>query len=159
MCFIRAGKHLHIGGWDRNGEPSKYKGGLEYHKVKQAMRVIEDNEDTWDENFDLDVWLRRYGPRIARAPEASSSSEDVKPPKEAEHSYVHGSWEWKRTFNCVKYGDAVQEKAALCCPEDVWQDRRNCNDHSNTTLCPTCSIPVFELPSQTTISKVILMPL
>ena len=43
MCFIFARKHLHIGGWDRNGEPSKYKGGIEYHKAKQVMRVIEDN--------------------------------------------------------------------------------------------------------------------
>ena len=73
------------------------------------MRVIEDSEDKWDENFDFDVLLRRYGPRIARAPEASFSSKDVKPPKEADHGYVEDFWEWKRTFNCVNYGDAVQD--------------------------------------------------
>jgi hypothetical protein len=29
ICFICAEKHLHIGGWDRYGEPSKYNGGIE----------------------------------------------------------------------------------------------------------------------------------
>ena len=55
MCFIRVEKHLHIGGWGRYGEPPKYTGGIEYQKVKQAVRVIEDNEDKWSENFDFDV--------------------------------------------------------------------------------------------------------
>ena len=66
MCFIRAEKHLHIGGWDRKGEPSHYEGSIEYQKVRRVMRVIEDNDAKWDENFDFDVWLPRYGPRISR---------------------------------------------------------------------------------------------
>ena len=95
MWFICAEKHLHLAGWGRYGEPSQYKGGIVYLKVRRVMRVIEDSEDKWDENFDFDVWLQRYGPRMARAPERSSSSKDGKPPRELEHGYVEGSWEWK----------------------------------------------------------------
>ena len=141
MCFICAEKHLHIGGCDRYGEPSYYKGGIEYQKVGRVMRAIEDNDAKWDENFDFDVWLQRYGPRISRATTSVSGSCDGRTSKEPEHGYVEGSWEWKRTVNCVNYGDAVQEKNALCCPEDVRRHRWKCK-HPERVLCPNCEIPV-----------------
>ena len=138
MCFVWA-ENQHIVGWDRSGESSQYKGGIEYQEVRRVMRVIEEKEVKWDEIFDFDVWLQRYGPRMARATETVSSSKEGTPLKEPEHGYVKGSWEWKRTFNCVHYGDAVQEKNALCCPEDVRRDRRKCK-HSERILRPACEI-------------------
>ena len=101
MCFICDEKRLHRAGWDRYGEPSQCKGGIEYQKVRRAMRVVEDCEDKWDDDFDFDVWLQRYGPRMARALEAGSNSKDGKPPKEAEHGYAEGSLEWKCICKCV----------------------------------------------------------
>ena len=94
MCFICAEKHVHIAGWDRYGEPSHYKGSIEYQKIGRVMRVIEGNDAKWDEKFDFDVWLQRYGPRISRATPPASGSNDSKTQTEPEHGYVEGSWEW-----------------------------------------------------------------
>ena len=121
MCFLCAEKHLHIAGWDRYGEPSEYKGGIEYQKVEKVMNAIGDNDAKWDENSDFDVWLKRYGPSISRDTQKVSGATNGKMLKEPDHGYVEGSSEWKRTLNCVRYGDATKEKNALCCPEDVQQ--------------------------------------
>jgi hypothetical protein len=141
MCFLCAEKHLHIAGWDRYGEPSQYKGGIEYQKVDKVMHVIGDNDAKWDENFDFDVWLERYGPRSSRDTQTVSGATNGKTLKEPDHGYVEGSWEWKRSVNCVRYEDAMKEKNALCCPEDVRQDPKKCT-HSKNALCKYCEIPV-----------------
>ena len=112
--MICAEKHLHIGGRDCYGEPSKYKGSTEYQKVKQVMRAIEDNDEKWDENYDFDVWLQRYAPRITRVPEASSNSQDDKPLKEAEHGYVKGSREMETNFQlCQLWSCSAREDRSL----------------------------------------------
>ena len=51
ICFLCAEKHVHVGGFDRNGEPSRYKGTIEYHEVRQVMQRIATNDKKWDENF------------------------------------------------------------------------------------------------------------
>ena len=104
------------------------------------MDVIGDNDAKWDENFDFDVWLKRYGPPISRDTQKVSGATNGKMLKEPDHGYVEGSSEWKRTVNCVRYGDATKEKNALCCPEDVWQDPRRCKHSKNKKVFPSISI-------------------
>ena len=86
---------------------------LSIRKVEKVMNAIGDNDAKWDENFDFDVWLKRYGPPISRDTQTVSGATNGKTLKEPDHGYVEGSSEWKRTVNCVRYGDATKEKNAL----------------------------------------------
>ena len=104
MRFFCAEMHLHIAGWDRYGEPSQYKGGIEYQKIGRVMRAMEETRLS-----EMRVSTSTCG---SHATETVSNSKDGNTLKEPEHGYVGGSWEWKRIDNCVSYGDAVQEKNA-----------------------------------------------
>ena len=149
ICFLCAEKHVHVGGFDRNGEPSRYKGTIEYHEVRQVMQRIANNDKKWDENFDFDLWVQRYAPDIAvPARKATSTDAGSRPSatatgqaEEHEHGYAPNSWEWKRNINCVKYNETVQTKPALCCPEDVRRNHHKCK-HDEHTLCGACEIPL-----------------
>ena len=109
MCFVCSERHLHIAGFDRVGEPSYYKGSIEYKSVGKLMQYVADNRLKWDENLDFNLWKERYGPNVQK------SSMDI---NDAEHGFKADSWEWRRVINCVPYGESVEAKEALCCPED-----------------------------------------
>ena len=49
------------------GEPSYYKGSIEYKSIGQLMKYIADNGLKWDENFDFNLWKERYGPNLQEA--------------------------------------------------------------------------------------------
>ena len=132
MCFICAEKHLHLAGFDRAGDASHYKGSIEYHAVGKLMQAIEGNDKKWEENFDFALWMERYAPRIQRFAAGA---------EEAEHGFCEESWEWKRNIDCVRYKDALQNKQALCCPEDVRRHPSRCC-HDTHTLCRDCSVPI-----------------
>ena len=136
------------------GEPSYYKGSIEYKSVGKLMQYVADNRLKWDENLDFNLWKERYGPNV------QESTMDI---SDAEHGFKADSWEWRRVINCVPYGESVEAKEALCCPEDVKRHPYKC-EHDNHTLCKHCSwsagrassvVPVTRLRQlwQTTISK------
>ena len=110
MCFVCSERHLHIAGFDRVGEPSYYKGSIEYKSIGKLMQYVADNRLKWDENLDFNLWKERYGPNV------QESTMDI---NDAEHGFKADSWEWRRVINCVPYGESVEAKEALCCPEDV----------------------------------------
>ena len=96
------------------------------------MQKLGDNNQKWDENFDFDLWMSRYAPKL----HCVSSEAD-----EAEHGFREASWEWKRTIAGVPVKGGVQSKQALCCPEDVRRHPTRCS-HAVHTLCKHCSVPM-----------------
>ena len=132
MCFVCSERHLLLAGFDRFGEPSKYKGSIEYHSIGALMQQIAYNKDKWDENLDFNLWKERYGSKLP------AGSTDIKEP---EHGFKADSWEWRRIINCVPYGDALEAKEAICCPEDVRHHPKKCQ-HAKHILCKHCSVPI-----------------
>ena len=116
MCFVCSERHLHLAGFDRLGERSIYKGSIEYHSIGKLMQKVADNKLKWDENLDFQLWKERYGPKV---PAATVDK------KEPEHGFKADSWEWRRIINCVPYGNAIEAKEAICCPEDVRKHPKN----------------------------------
>ena len=66
MCFVCGEKHLHLAGFDRLGDPSHYKGSIEYVSIGQLMQSIDGNDQKWDENLDFEVWKARYAPKLPK---------------------------------------------------------------------------------------------
>ena len=132
MCFVCSERHLHLAGFDRLGERSIYKGSIEYHSIGKLMQKVADNKLKWDENLDFQLWKERYGPKV---PAATVDS------KEPEHGFKADSWEWRRIINCVPYGNAIEAKEAICCPEDIRKHPKKCQ-HADHILCKHCSVPL-----------------
>ena len=75
MCFVCGEKHLHLAGFDRLGDASQYKGSIEYVTIGQLMQTIGDNSHKWDENFDFDLWMARYAPKLQSVRPESTEAE------------------------------------------------------------------------------------
>ena len=60
---------------------------------------------------------------------------------DVEHGFKADSWEWRRVINCVPYGESVEAKEAICCPEDVKRHPYYCK-HDKHILCKHCSAPI-----------------